>query len=50
MVYLKTPIIVDETSDVISTIIVRLIRRAKDRDFRKNNFNARIETVDENFV
>jgi putative SOS response-associated peptidase YedK len=47
--HLKTPIIVDETPDVISTNYSwgLIPSWAKDRDFRKNTLNARIETVDE---
>jgi putative SOS response-associated peptidase YedK len=47
--HLKTPIILDETPEVISTNFSwgLIPSWAKDKDFRKNTLNARIETVDE---
>lgn len=47
--HLNTPIIVDKTPDVISTNFSwgLIPSWAKDKDFRKNTLNARIETVDE---
>src|SRR3970040_2743047 len=47
--HLKTPIIVDQTPDVISTNFSwgLIPSWAKDKDFRKNTLNARIETVNE---
>jgi putative SOS response-associated peptidase YedK len=47
--HLKTPIIIDKTPKVISTNFSwgLLPSWAKDKDFRKNTLNARIETVDE---
>jgi putative SOS response-associated peptidase YedK len=47
--HLKTPIIVDESPDVISTNFSwgLIPSWAKDKGFRKNTLNARIETVDE---
>jgi putative SOS response-associated peptidase YedK len=47
--HLQTPIILDETPEVISTNFSwgLIPSWAKDRDFRKNTLNARIETIDE---
>jgi putative SOS response-associated peptidase YedK len=47
--HLKTPIIVDETPDIISTDFSwgLIPSWAKDSNFRKNTLNARIETVHE---
>lgn len=47
--HLNTPIIVDKTPDIISTNYSwgLIPAWAKDKDFRKNTLNARIETIDE---